>query len=248
MVRFAQHALDSGRPATSGTWMVGLVWLLMQASGLALAQTAPPAKTDGSSDEIKTPYLDNYTPSEEVKRRAMGPLRIIKQMGDQRRSPAPAPAPTPAVVPPPAPVSPAPVAAPKPRVEEAKVEKKAPAVVEVPVAPAPVAVAVPAPAPVAAPVAPPPEPPKVAKQVNTELIPIQQEPPVFNRNFMRDNPRALIKVAFDVNPDGSTSDVEVTASNNRRLNSSAVAAVAKWKFKPIDEAVRVEIELAFSLE
>lgn len=242
MERFAQNALDNGRQATRGVWVAGWTLFLSQASGLALAQTPPPAKTDG---DIKTPYLDNYTPSEEVKRRAMGPLRIIKQMGDQKKpAAAPAPAPTPAPV-----ASPAPAAAPKPRVEETSVraEKKSPSV-ETPAPPPPAVVAAPATAPVTTPVAPPPEPPKVAKQVNLELIPIRQDPPIYNRTLMRDSVNALVKVAFDVNPDGSTSGIQVTSSNNRRLNSSATDAVAKWKFRPIDEVVRVEVDISFSMD
>lgn len=243
MVRFARNALDNSRLANRDARFVGWTLVLLQASGLAMAQTAPPAKTEA---DIKTPYLDNYTPSEEVKRRAMGPLRIIKQMGDQKKpgTPAPAPAPTPVA-------APAPVAPPKPKVEEvaAKAEKKAP-VADTPVTPPPTTVAAPAPAPapVAAPVAPAPEQPKVAKQANTDLIPIRQDPPVFNRSLMRDNPHAVVKVAFDINQDGSTGNVQVTSSNNRRLNSSATDAVAKWKFQPIDETVRVEIDVIFSLD
>jgi len=80
-----------------------------------------------------------------------------------------------------------------------------------------------------------------------ELIPLSQEPPVLNRNLMRDIPNGggLVKVAFDVKPDGTTGDIQVVSSNNRKLNSSAIDAVSKWRFKPIDEAVRVDIELRF---
>jgi TonB family protein len=225
--------------------VAGWAIFLLQASGLAQAQTVPPAKTDG---DIKTPFLDNYTPSEEVKRRAMGPLRIIKQTVDQKKPATPAAAPSPAPV-----SSPAPSVVAKPRVEEAtaKVEKKVP-VAETPAAPQPVVVAAPAPvpvpAPVVAPLTPPPEPPKVAKHVNTELIPLAQDPPVINRNLMREIPKGVVKVAFDVNPDGTTSDVQAVSSTNRRLNASAVEAVSKWRFKPIDESVRVDIELSYSSE
>lgn len=241
MVRFALNALGRSRLATRNAWVAGGTLLVMQASGLALAQTAPPAKTDG---DIKTPYLDNYTPSEEVKRRALGPLRIIKQMSDQRKpataTAAPAAAPTPA---------PVPAVAARPKAEDtaAKVEKKAAAVAESPApAPEPVAAAVPAPAP--APVAPPPEPVQVARQVNTELIPLVQDAPVLSRNLMKEIPASggLVKVAFDVLPNGSTGNLQVVSSNSRRLNSAAIEAVSKWRFKPIDEPVRVDIELRFS--
>lgn len=247
MVRFALNALGRSRLATRDAWLAGGTLLVMQASGLALAQTAPPAKTDG---DIKTPYLDNYTPSEEVKRRALGPLRIIKQMGDQRKPAAATAAPAAAPTPPPAP-APVPAVAARPKAEDtaAKVEKKAAPVAESPAptpVPEPVAVAVPAPAP--APVAPPPEPVQVARQVNTELIPLVQDAPVLSRNLMRAIPASggLVKVAFDVLPNGNTGNVLVVSSNSRGLNSAAIEAVSKWRFKPIDEPVRVDIELRFS--
>ena len=65
---------------------------------------------------------------------------------------------------------------------------------------------------------------------------------------MREIPKGVVKVAFDDNPDGTTSDVQAVASTNRRLNSSAIEAVSKWRFKPIDETVRVDIELSYSSE
>lgn len=252
MVRFARNASENSRLAARNACIAGWTLVLAQASGLAVAQTTPPPKTDS---DIKTPYLDNYTPSEEVKRRAMGPLRIIKQMGDQKKTTTPAPSPAPAAAAAPAP---APVAPPKPKVEEtAKAEKKVPAA-ETQAAPAPTpapapaatatAAPAPTPAPAAAPVTPPPEPAKVAKQPNLDLIPIRQDSPIYNRNMMREMTQAVVRVAFNVNPDGHTSDIEVTYSRNSRLNKPATDAVAKWLFKPIDEPVRAEIELMFVID
>jgi TonB family protein len=65
---------------------------------------------------------------------------------------------------------------------------------------------------------------------------------------MRDSPRATVKVAFDVNEKGDTENLEVVGSTNRRLNTAATDAVAKWKFEPLDDAVRVEIDLVFNNE
>ena len=241
MVRFARNAGGSSRYAAGNARIAAWALVIGQAAGVASAQTPPPAKTDG---EIKTPYLDNYTPSEEVKRRALGPLRIIKQTAEQKKPAAPAPSPAPAPAPVHTPAPPPTVFRPKVEDAPAKVEKKAPAVAETP-APAPVAAAAPAPAPV--PVAPPPAPVQAARIVNTELIPLVQDPPVLSRNLMREIPAGggLVKVAFDVKTDGSTGDIQVVSSSNRRLNSAATDAVAKWRFKPIDESVRVDIELRF---
>ncbi len=222
--------------------------------GASHAQTVQP-KPDVAPGDIATPFLDKYVPSEEVKRRALGPLRIIKQQGDQKLGEPKKPAAT-------APAA-ARAASLKPRAEDAPLaadnkaaaaEAAAAAPTEPPAVEAPpplvveVSAPVTAPAPILKPAAPLPEPVAVAKPVNLELIPVSQEPPEWQPRLMPDNPRATVKVAFDVNPDGGTSGIQVTASSNRRLNASATEAVAKWKFKPIDELVRVEIELLFSRE
>ena len=86
----------------------------------------------------------------------------------------------------------------------------------------------------------------LVKAPNLELIPIRQDPPAYTRAMARNRAEGVVKVAFDINMDGSTSDIQVASSTNRILNTSALEAVAKWRFKPIDEDVRVEIELAFS--
>lgn len=222
-------------------------WVLLLLNSVAQAQTTPPAKND-KTDETKPSYLEGYVPSEEMKRRAMGPLRIIKQTADTKRN---APAPTPAPIP-----APAPTPAPAPAVARHKAEEVAPkaaAIVEAPAPlPAPVVAApAPTPPPIAQPAkpAPAPEPVQVAEQhKNTDLIPISQDAPIIPRNLLREMPKGVVKVAFDVNPDGRTSAVQVVSSTNRKLNNSATDAVAKWRFKPIDETVRVEIDLNFSMD
>ena len=236
MLRVARKALQAGAKPVAAVQMSA--WVLLLLHSVAQAQTTPPAKAD---EEVKPSILEGYVPSEEAKRRAMGPLRIIRQTSDQRRQAAPTPAPE--VKPTPVSAAPAPAPA-RPRNEPAVVERAA-AVVEVP-EPAPVIVApVPAPAPVqVAKPAPVPTPPPAPR--NMDLIPISQDPPVLSRALLRENPRGIVKVAFDINPDGRTGDVQVISSTNRRLNTVATEAVAKWRFKPIDESVRVDIDLNFT--
>lgn len=226
-------------------------WLLI-ASGFLLspswAQNATPAKPASSSNEIKTPFLDNYTPSEEVQRRALGPLRIIRSLGEatQKKAAAAAAANVPA------PAAPAP----KPKIDESAtrvakaVQGTAPANL-----PANTPVAAEEAPPVAAAVVTPPAAQAVAaavaapaKEPNLQIIPVSQVAPVPGRNVMRDVSKALVRVAFDINMDGKTSGVEIVSSNNRKFNSAVVEAVAQWRFKPIDEAVRVETEIAYSAE
>jgi len=216
-------------------WVIRCAASLALGWGLACAQTAPPPATTGTND-IKTPFLDNYKPSEELQRRALGPLRIIKSLGDTgtaKKTVAP-------------PV--APVAAPaiKPKVDDSanKTAKLAPAASESPV---------PEPKPVAAAVvtAPEVEPPVPVKEVNRELFILSQEPPLVRGALARELEvarRVLVKVAFDVNPDGQTAQIEITSSNNRKFNNAVRDAVAQWRFRPIDEGVRVETEVAFSSE
>ena len=226
------------------TAVVGLLGFVSLTQG-ALAQTPAPAKPASSAD-IATPYLSDYVPSEALKRQALGPMRIIQSQSkkDKEKEKAAAPA-----------AAPAPVA--KAPAKEAAAKPAAPAPM---VSPAAVAAAVPQASPVAesvaAPVPTPPPPvatqapvPQVAARPRrTELIPVRQDPPRFSPSLMRDSQRATVKVAFDVNEKGDTENLEVVGSTNRRLNSAATDAVAKWKFEPLDDAVRVEIDLVFNNE
>ena len=61
----------------------------------------------------------------------------------------------------------------------------------------------------------------------------------------REQLQGKVMVAFSVKPDGSTSDVHVVQTSDRRLNSASVNAVSGWRFKPIREAQPVEVELVF---
>lgn len=91
--------------------------------------------------------------------------------------------------------------------------------------------------------APLPAPVVVAR---TELVAIQQDPPTLSNALLNEISQGRVKVRFDVNPDGSTSGVQVASSSHRKLNALAVAAVSKWRFQPIDVTRSAEIEMSFN--
>jgi TonB family protein len=190
---------------------------VLAGGSIALAQTAPPAAAADS----------DQAPSEAARRQALGPYRFILQNAN---APAPRPkAAAPVEAKRPAAPEQTAVAAPRSRVT----------------APAPVAAPEPQPpAPVAA-IAPRPAEPAIVA-VRKELVAIRQDPPELTAALRREQVSGTVKVGFDVNPDGSTSGVKVLSSTNRKLNNLSMAAVAGWKFKPIDEVRPSEIELVFS--
>jgi protein TonB len=199
----------------------------------AMAAHAQPAAAAAAADGA---------PSEAARRQALSPFRMILQSADAPRRAAPAPK---RVAPEPAP-APAVVAAPAPPAVAATAPSPAPAPVQAAVAPAPapaelpkaeqVSVAKPSAPP--APKAPEPPPP-------IELIPIQQDAPILSAALRREQPQGKVMVAFSVKPDGTTSDVHVVQTSDRRLNSASVHAVSGWRFKPIREAQPVEVELVY---
>ncbi len=91
--------------------------------------------------------------------------------------------------------------------------------------------------------------PVVARQAaQRPLVAIRQDAPILNGTLLREGVSGVVKVAFEVKPDGSTGDIKVASSTNRRLNSTAMAAVAKWLFQPIEASRPLEIDLVFSSE
>jgi len=177
-------------------------------------------------------------PSEALRRQALSPYRFILQNANA-----------------PARGKPAPEARSEPRrpaapavVEQAAVQPRA-----VPSAPArapepqPVAVPQPAPQPVAA-IAPKPEQPAPIAAVHREIVPVRTDEPKLPAALLRERPSGVVKVSFEVRPDGSTGAVKVVASTNRSLNRPTVDAVAGWKFEPVDEVMQVETELAYKYD
>ncbi len=124
----------------------------------------------------------------------------------------------------------------------------APAVVQAP--PTATAIAVPAPLPVT----PPPAAVAVAVAVlsapkpERPLVVLRQEEPVLSAQLKRERPVGSVQVGYNVNLDGTTSDVTVVSSSNRRLNSAVIAAVGKWLYQPLDAPKKVELVIEFTGE
>jgi TonB family protein len=91
-----------------------------------------------------------------------------------------------------------------------------------------------------------PSAPAIVAPARGPLIPIKQDGPVLPAALQQDPPLGTVKVAFEVKADGSTTDVKILQSTNRRLNGPALAAVQGWRFQPIEEARPVEIDFVFS--
>jgi TonB family protein len=88
--------------------------------------------------------------------------------------------------------------------------------------------------------------PRVA--VRREIIPLRTDEPRLAAALLRERPNGVVRVQFDVQPDGSTSAVKVLTSSNRALNRATVDAVSGWKFQPVDEVLTVETEIAYKYD
>ncbi len=227
--------------------------LLIVLGGLnAQAQTAPPSS---SASAAGTPVIAvGAAPSEAAQRQALGPYRMILRsaaLPTTKAKPANAShaastanhsAPK-TVSEPAQPLSPA---APAPAVAAVPVTTPVVQPVEVPAPPADEAPA--SPATLSAVSTPAATPAPVAKPPRTALVLVTYDPPTLSGPLARESPTGTVRVSFKVNPDGSTSDLKIAASNNRRLNSAVLAAVGKWRYQPIDTAQTTEVEMVFSGE
>lgn len=222
--------------ATPRFWATALLWPLF-----AWAQGTGTAPTPGPTE----------APSEAVARQAQGPYRMILSnvrpapkvkptagLVSRRKAPE---APTAQPEAPPVPTIAAPPAAAEPLVAANPLAAAAPA-------PAPLAPPAP-PLAVAAATAPTPEPaPARAAREPAALVALQQDPPVISSALMKEVPHGLVKLSFEVLPDGSTAGIRVASSTHRKLSAAATAALAQWRFAPIDEKRASEIEFVFSYE
>jgi len=202
----------------------GSVWVLIAGLGFTIAGSsawgqAPAAAAAGAD-----------APSESLRRQALSPYRFILQHANTPPRAKAAAAPQ---EPKAEPKRPAPAA-----VEQAAVQPR-------PASPAPAAPPQPAPEPVAVRAPKPAEPPPVVRR---EIIPVKTDEPRLPMALLRERPSGVVKVSFEVLPDGSTGGVKVVSSTNRSLNKASVEAVSGWKFQPVDETLTVETELAYKYD
>jgi TonB family protein len=188
------------------------------------AQTAPAAAATADG-----------APSEAARRAAASPFRFILQNASAppRAKPAPTPAPAAAETKRAAPVEQA-LAAPS-------------RTTDIPSAPStqPAPSSQGDPTPLAS-LAPKPTEPLPVVKAPKELIPVKQDPPELTTALLREQASGTVRIGFEVNPDGSTGEVRVISSTNRRLNNISLEAISGWKFQPIDETRALEIELVYN--
>jgi TonB family protein len=94
--------------------------------------------------------------------------------------------------------------------------------------------------------APKPAEPLPVIKAPKELIPVKQDPPELTMALLREQASGTVRIGFEVNPDGSTGEVKVLSSTNRKLNNISIATISGWKFQPIDETRALEIELVYN--
>lgn len=204
---------------------------------LIAGATTASAQTSGGNSADKAP-------SEAAMRAAASPFRFILQNAKApARKPAPAapkPVEAPAVAEPKRPVA--------PPVQQASYQPSAPAAAVAPApapAPAPAETAPSAPEPAVAALSRKPLEPPPPKH---DIIPIRTDEPHLSPALLREQPHGVVKVEFDIQPDGSVGDVKVLSSTNRALNRPTIDAVQGWKFQPVDDVLTVQTEVDYKLD
>lgn len=80
------------------------------------------------------------------------------------------------------------------------------------------------------------------------LVALAQPAPQFPVNLMRTLRRGTVQVRFDVQTDGSVSNLEVLQTTSPRLNNAALEAIARWRFQPVSKMQTGAVEVGFDLE
>ena len=72
-----------------------------------------------------------------------------------------------------------------------------------------------------------------AESIEETLTPLFRAEPEFSTNLLRTLRKGAVQLRFTVLPDGSVTDPAVVTSTHARLNPSAPAAIAQWRFSPL---------------
>ena len=89
----------------------------------------------------------------------------------------------------------------------------------------------------------------VRRQLISELGIDRYVAPKYPRSARRRGISGFVEVAFTLNPDGTTGDVQAVESIPREVfDKSAEEAVRQWRFKPREQAASARIVLSFQLE
>lgn len=87
-----------------------------------------------------------------------------------------------------------------------------------------------------------------AEAIEETLTPLFRAEPQFPANVLRTLRKGAVQLRFTVLPDGSVADAAVVTSTNSRLNTSALAAIAQWRFAPLRRPQSALVALGFDLD
>jgi TonB family protein len=87
-----------------------------------------------------------------------------------------------------------------------------------------------------------------AEAIDETLTPLFRAEPQFPASVLRTLRKGAVELRFTVLPDGSVADAAVVTSTNARLNPSALAAIAKWRFAPLRKPQEALVALGFDLD
>ncbi len=90
--------------------------------------------------------------------------------------------------------------------------------------------------------------PQIVAEAEKPLRPVYVVEPTIPREMRDEAINASVRLSFTVLPNGTISAPEVVSGDNRRLNRSALQAIAQWRFEPIQTARATQIEFAFRQE
>lgn len=90
--------------------------------------------------------------------------------------------------------------------------------------------------------------PEVTAEVAQPLKPVFVVEPTIPREMRDETINTMVRLGFTVQQDGTVATPTVISGDNRRLNRSAMNAIAQWRFEPIQTDRLAQIEFEFRQE
>lgn len=90
--------------------------------------------------------------------------------------------------------------------------------------------------------------PEATVETAQPLVPVAVVEPTIPRELRNESINTKVRLSFTVQTDGTVGTPSVISGNNRRLNKSAVDALAQWRFEPIRSERTTQIEFQFTQE
>ena len=90
--------------------------------------------------------------------------------------------------------------------------------------------------------------PEVVSDTARPLVPIAVVEPTIPYELRNETLNAKVRLSFTVQPDGTVAKPSVISGSSRRLDRSAIEAIAKWRFEPIRSERVTQIEFQFTQE